>query len=171
MKMNRLNNILTILLCSLTLISCGQTEMKHKADKIGENKEVENKYTKVMSDSTNKLTNKVENLEIEYTVWGCACPNWIQTKDNIDNDTTKNFLKFHFYIEPANKTLELPIYFDASKHKLKVSGQFYEREDYPQGTIEIEGPMPKAKVFRYTKVEVIDKSDRLSNPLPVIGND
>ena len=169
--MNRLNNILTISLCSLTLISYGQPETKHKANKIGENKQVEDKFTKVISDSTNKLTNKVENLEIEYTVWGCACPNWIQTKDNRNNDTTKNFLGFHFYIEPANKTLELPIYFDAYKHKLKVSGQFYEREDYPQGTIEMEEPMPKAKVFRYTKVEVIDKSDRLSNPLPVIGND
>lgn len=169
------NNILTILLCCVTLISCGQTETKKGIDEITANNHVENNYTRVLSDPTNILTDKVENLEIEYTVWGCACPNWIQTKDNIDNDTTKNFLKLHFYIEPANKTLELPIYFDAFRHRLKVTGQFYEREDYPQGTIEMEEPMPKAKVFRYTKLEVIDKpnfkSDRLSNPLPVIGND
>ena len=147
-----MNNILTILLYSLTLISCRQTETKKKIDKLAENK-----YTKVISDSTNKLTDKIENLEIEYTVWGCACPNWIQTKDNINNDTTKNYLKLHFYIEPANNTLELPIYFDAFKHRLKITGQFYEREDYPQGTIEMEEKMPKAKVFRYTKIEVIQK--------------
>jgi len=146
------NNILTILLYSLTLISCRQTETKKKVDKLAENK-----YTKVISDSTNKLTDKIENLEIEYTVWGCACPNWIQTKDNINNDTTKNYLKLHFYIEPANNILGLPVYFDAFKHRLKITGQFYEREDYPQGTIEMEEKMPKAKVFRYTKIELIQK--------------
>lgn len=145
-----MNNILIIVLCSLVLISCGQTSIKKKVDKIEEYK-----YTKVISDSTNKLTGKVEDLEIEYTVWGCACPNWIKTRDNINNDTTKNFLQLHFYIEPAHKVLELPMYFDAFKHRLKVSGQFYEKEDYPQGTIEMEEKMPKAKVFRYTKIEVI----------------
>jgi len=154
--MIRLKNILTILLLCVAMVSCGQTETKQQADKIVKNKQVENKYTKVISDSTNKLTDKVENLEIEYTVWGCACPNWIQTKDNINIDTTKNFLKLHFYIEPANKTLELPIYFDAFRHRIKISGQFYEREDYPKGTVEMEEPMPKAKVFRYSKIEVID---------------
>ncbi len=69
----------------------------------------------------------------------------------------KNYLKLHFYIEPSDKTLELPIYFDAFRHIVKLQGQFYEREDYPQGTIEMEEKMPKAKVFRYTKLEVIDK--------------
>jgi hypothetical protein len=147
---------LTFLLCSLTIISCGQTRPKQQGDKT-EQKVTENKYVKVISDSTNKLSDKIENLEIEYTVWGCACPNWIQTKDNIDNDTTKNYLKLHFYIEPSDKTLELPIYFDAFRHRLKVTGQFYEREDYPQGTIEMEEKMPKAKVFRYTNLEVLDK--------------
>ena len=173
--MNIMKNLLTILFFSVTLVSSGQTKTKQQLDKTSSENHSEKKYNRVISDSTNKLTDKVETLEVEYTVWGCACPNWIQTKDNINNDTTKNFLKFHFYIEPANKTLELPIYFDASKHKLKVSGQFYEREDYPQGTIEMEEKMPKAKVFRYTSLEVIDKpnfkSDCLSNPLPVIGND
>lgn len=150
--MIRLKNILTILLCSSALISFAQTVAKHQNSKIEETE-----YIKVVSDSTNKLTGKIENLEIEYTVWGCACPNWIQAKDNINNDTTKNFLKLHFYIEPANNSLELPIYFDAFRHSLKVSGQFYERENYSQGTIEMEEKMPKAKVFRYTKLEVIDK--------------
>lgn len=152
-------NILTILLFSLTFVSCGQTKTNKHSDKLKQQNKVEHKYTKIISDSTNKLTDKVENIEIEYTVWGCACPNWIQTKDNKDNDTTKNYLKLHFYIEPADKSLELPIYFDAFRHRLKITGQFYEREDYPHGTIEMEEPMPKAKVFRYTKIEVLNKPD------------
>jgi hypothetical protein len=154
--MKRLNNIFTVLLFNLTLVSCGQTKTKQQIEQKELPKKVESKYDKVISDSTNKLTNKIENLEIEYTVWGCACPNWIQTKDNEDNDTTKSYLKLHFYIEPANKSLELPIYFDAFRHRLKITGQFYVREDYPQGTIEMEEKMPKAKVFKYSKIEVID---------------
>ena len=154
--MQTLKNIFTILLFSLTLVSCGQTKTKQQTEQKELQKQVDSKYDKVISDSTNKLTDKIENLEIEYTVWGCACPNWIQTKDNEDDDTTKSYLKLHFYIEPANKSLELSIYFDAFRHRLKITGQFYVKEDYPQGTVETEEKMSKAKVFRYTKIEVID---------------
>ncbi|WP_306567529.1 hypothetical protein [Flavobacterium lindanitolerans] len=154
--MNSLKNIFTILFLGLALFSCEKAKTKKRTDEVTANNQVENKHTKVISDSTNTLTDKVENLELEYTVWGCACPQWIQSKDNENSDTTKNYLKRHFYIEPADKALELPLYFDAFRHRLKVTGQFYEREDYPQGTIEMEEPMPRAKVFRYTKFEVID---------------
>ena len=115
------------------------------------------KYNKVISDSTNTLNGKIEDLEIDYTVWGCACPTWIRTRDNVRNDTIRDYLKLHFYIEPANKSLELPNRFDAFKHKLKVTGQFYQKEDYPQGTIEMEEHLPKAPVFRYTKIQVVKK--------------
>ena len=150
-------NIFTILICSLTFISFGQTETKKRIDEVTSNKQVEKKYTKVISDSTNRLTDKIEILEVQYTVWGCACPQWIQLKDTMQlNNEKTNYIDYHFYLEPAEKTLELPTHFDAFKHIIKVTGQFYEREDYPQGTIEMEEPMPKAKVFRYTKLEVID---------------
>ena len=128
-----------------------------QADNFNQQSQPEKKYTKIISDSTNKLTHKIENLEIDYVVFGCACPNWVRTQDNINSDTTKKLKDLYFYIEPADKTLELPIYFDAFRHGLKIEGHFYEREDYPQGTIEMEEPMPKAKVFRYTKIEVTDK--------------
>ena len=59
------NKILIILLCCVTLISCGQTETKKKVDEVTPNKQVEKKYTKVISDSTNILTDKIENLEVE----------------------------------------------------------------------------------------------------------
>lgn len=136
------------------IIACGlyaQTEVEKDLDETNKNK-----YTKVLSDSTNKLIDKIEELEIEYTVWGCACPNWIQTKNKSDEDLEKNTLRLHFYIEPAEDSLKLPSDFDPFKHKLIVIGQFYEREDYPQGTIEMEEPMPKAKVFRYTSFEMVE---------------
>ncbi|RYY68468.1 MAG: hypothetical protein EOO13_12220 [Chitinophagaceae bacterium] len=154
--MKRLKNIFPILLFSQTLISCGDTKTKQDIGQGALQNPVESKYDKVISDSTNKLSSKIENLDIEYTVWGCACPNWIQSKDKEDNDTSKNYLQLHFYIEPANTSLELPIYFDAFRHRLKITGQFYGREDHPQGTVKMEEEMPKAKVFRYTKLEVVD---------------
>ena len=134
-------------------ISC-TTHTKKQTDN---SNQPEKKYTKIISDSTNKLTGEIENLEVEYTVWGCACPQWIKTKNLELEDTTIKFIDLHFYIEPANRELDLPIYFDAFRHRLKLEGQFYENKDYPQGTVEMEEPMSKAKVFRYTKIEVIDR--------------
>ena len=151
-----MKKILTILLINLTLISCGQTRTNQDIKIVEQEKKVENTNIKIISDPTNKLIDKVENLKIKYTIWGCACPNWIQTKDNLNNDKMKNYLKLHFHLEPANNSLELPMYFEPSRHILKVEGQFYEKEDYPQGTIEMEEKMPKAKVFRYSNLEVID---------------
>ncbi|MCB9032910.1 MAG: hypothetical protein H6553_03655 [Chitinophagales bacterium] len=140
----------------MILVFCRQTKIKQKNNKIEQQNQTEYKYTKVISDSTNKLTNKVEDLEVSYHIIGCACPNWIRTKDEGSTDTTKTFKDLYFYIEPADSTLEIPIYFEPYRHKIKITGQFYEKEDYPRGTIEMEEPMPKAKVFRYTKLKVID---------------
>lgn len=143
--MNQRKYILLILLFSLALVSCAQT----KTDK----------HANVISDSTNRLTGKIQNLLVDYTVFGCACPTWKRKDIDNDNDTTKSFLRRHFYIEPANESLKLPIYFDPFRHFLKIKGQFYENEDYPQGTIQMEESLPKAEVFRYTELEVLDNLD------------
>jgi hypothetical protein len=148
---------LKFFLLILTIFTSCTTHTKKQTDNSNQPNQPEKKYTKIISDSTNKLTEKIENLEVEYTVWGCACPQWIQTKDLELKDTTIKFIDLHFYIEPANRELDLPIYFDAFRHRLKLEGQFYEKKDYPKGTVEMEEPMSKAKVFRYTKIEVIDR--------------
>ena len=147
-------NKLLILLLAIAQFSCVQTKKQIEPIKLIE--QAENKYNKVISDSTNTLIDKVEDLEVNYHIIGCACPNWIRTKDEENTDTTKTFKDLYIYIEPADSTLDLPIYFEPYRHKLKIRGQFYERKDYPKGTIEMEEPMPKAKVFRYTNIEVID---------------
>jgi hypothetical protein len=163
--MIHLKNILSILLFSLILISCGQTNNKQQSDEKLETKRVEKKFNKIISDSTNILTGKIENIEAEYTPWGCACPQWITTKDLEMKDTTTNFIDKHFYIEQAENSLEIPVYFDPFRHKVIFKGQFYKRKDYPQGTIEMEEPMPKAKVFRYSEIEILDKPNFKSNSI------
>lgn len=129
--------------------SCNQT----KIEKAHNN---ETSKPKNIYDSTNILTGKIENLEVEYIVFGCACPNWIRTSDLKSNSKDK-VKKTYFYIEPVDKNLELPIYFDAFRHILKIRGQFYQKEDYPKGKIANEEPLSKTKVFRYTELEVFDK--------------
>lgn len=159
--MKQFKSIFTLLLFCLTIFSCSQVKTEKPLEKVVEKKVVEKKYSKIISDSTNKLSGKIEKLEVSYTVWGCACPQWIQTKDTAhQNNPETKFIDYHFYLEPANEKLELPDYFDAFKHIVKIEGQFYEREDYPQGTIEMEEPMPKAKVFRYTKFEILENKTK-----------
>ncbi len=148
-----------ILLLLLALLSSCSTRSDKQKNNSDQHITPIPKYTKIISDSTNKLTGTIEGLEISYVIFGCNCPNWIRTKDTNNSDTTKKFRDLYFYIEPAEEGLDLPLYFEPSRHSLKIVGQFYVKEDYPQGTVEEEEPMPRAKVFRYTKLEVIDKPD------------
>lgn len=143
------------LLILLILSSCLSGPSDTKAPEADSVKSAGHKKPKVISDPTNTLTGKVEDLELEYIVWGCACANWVTVADwKIYADSG---LEEHcIFIEPADSSLELPIYFDAFRHRLKVNGQFYTKPDYPKGTIEMEEHLDKAKVFRYTKMEVIN---------------
>ena len=152
-----MKKIFTLLVLSSTLVYCGQTKTEKQVDIDVTHNQHEKKYNRVISDSTNKLSGKIENLEVEYKVFGCACANWIRTTDLNTKDSSKKFKDLYFFIEPANSHVALPVYFDAFRHYLNIKGQFYVREDYPQGTLEMEEPLAKAKVFRYTELEVLDK--------------
>jgi len=106
-----------------------------------------------MSDPTNKLTGKIETLELRYIVWGCACANWV-TPEDLRKYNDNGLDKHSIFIEPAKPELELPLYFGPARHYIKVTGQFYVKPDYPKGTEETEEQLDKAKVFRYSTIEV-----------------
>jgi hypothetical protein len=111
---------------------------------------------KDISDSTNTLNFKTETLRLNYIVWGCACANWITPSDFKKYQDDK-LAEHCIFIEPANKDLELPIYFDPERHFIKVTGQFYLRPGYPKGTILSEEHLDKAKILRYTELQIEDK--------------
>jgi hypothetical protein len=113
---------------------------------------------KDLSDPTNTLTGKTETLQLYYIDWFCACANWVTPED-----LKKGLDKHTIFIEPARPELEVPLYFDASRHMVKVTGQFYQKPDYPKGTEETEEHLDKAKVFRYTKMEVFKKDNDYSS--------
>ena len=87
---------------------------------------------------------------------GCACANWVTTAE-YDKYQDNKLAEHCIFIEPANDSLEIPLYFNAQRHKIKIKGQFYTKPDYPKGTIQTEEELEKAKVFRYTEIEVKKK--------------
>ena len=137
--------------------SCSTESNKTTSKQPGTIKAVESLTAKVISDSTNTLTGKTENLELEYIVWGCACANWV-TPTDFDKYQDNKLAEHCIFIEPASIDLQLPLYFDPGRHKIKVQGQFYIKLDYPKGTVQGEEKLEKAKVFRYTKFEVRKKN-------------
>jgi hypothetical protein len=116
---------------------------------------------KDISDSTNTLNGKIETLELEYIVWGCACANWV-THNDYKKYQNNNLVEHCIYIEPASKELAVPLYFDPGRHFIKVTGQFYSRSGYPKGPIQGEEHLNKAKVFHYTKIDVLKKDVKYS---------
>jgi hypothetical protein len=148
-----MKNFLTIL---FLFSSCSTQSDKTKYIEANTTKLIERPKPKVISDSTNTLTGKTENLELDYIVWGCACANWVTATD-FDKYQDNKLAEHCIFIEPISDSLALPIYFDASRHNIKVKGEFYTRPDYPKGTVQTEEELEKAKVFRYTEIEVVDK--------------
>ena len=116
---------------------------------------------KDISDPTNTLNGKTEILKLNYIVWGCACANWVTPADFKKYEDDK-LVEHCIFIEPAHQDLGLPMYFDPGRHFVKVEGQFYVRPDYPKGTVQSEAHLNKAKVFRYTKIDVFKKSIQYS---------
>lgn len=108
-----------------------------------------------ISDPTNTLDGKTEALELYYIVWGCACANWITPADLKKYEDNPPLAPHCIFIEPANKALEIPLYFDPARHFIRVTGQFYVKPDYPKGTIQTEETLDKARVFRYTRITVL----------------
>lgn len=104
----------------------------------------------------NTLTGKIENLELEYIVWGCACANWILPLDRVKYQNSG--LAAHcIFLEPADSSLNIPENFDAYRNKLQVKGQYYVIKGYPKGLVQGEEGIGKAKVFRYTELRMVNR--------------
>ena len=149
-----------ILVAFWSLLSCSNFANKNQeqvniveTDRISEKLFCEEKD---ISDPTNTLNGKTETLKLKYIVWGCVCANWITPAD-FEKYQDSALSEHCIFIEPASEDLELPLNFDPFEQFIQVTGQFYIKPDYPKGTMQGEQqPLNKAKVFRYTKIEVVD---------------
>ena len=142
-----------ILIISIIVFSCSEKQ-NTKIETIQEKDTSTAVRKKDISNPSNKLTGKIETLELQYIVCGCACANWVEV-DKFEKFQKNGTLREKtIFIEPAEKKLILPENFDVFKQKIMIKGQFYINPDYPKGTPETEEDLKKAPVFRYTELKI-----------------
>lgn len=103
-----------------------------------------------------KLSDTVETIELIHISWACDCADWATYADieKYANETGDSLAFYSIYIEPANPTLELPDTLGYSGDRIRFTGQFYTKRKFPLNYIPL-GNSEEARVFRYTKYEVI----------------
>lgn len=110
------------------------------------------------SDRPVKLSDKAETIEVAYINWACDCADFIETKDWKGNEAREEDCIF---IEPANPENKVPESFYSKNHfgkYLRLTGHFYTDKGIPAGYEQKTPEKPvRAKVFRYDKLEIIDK--------------
>ncbi len=111
----------------------------------------------------NILDHTVQTIELEYISLPCACAHWAMLSDIKRWEDSSYKLAGHcLFIEPAGTSLELPDTLGYPADKIRVTGQFYLREGYPRQYLTSEEQLDKARIFRYTKYEVIRSAYRSS---------
>lgn len=105
------------------------------------------------------LSNKTETIEVSYVAWACACANWLPIpRENPDAEILDTDCIF---IEAATDEVKVPeSFFDENYNskKLRITGNFYNEEGISRTYESPTSQKPdKAKVFRYTKIEVLER--------------
>ncbi|WP_421794533.1 hypothetical protein [Haliscomenobacter sp.] len=116
--------------------------------------------TPTFLDRPYKLSATTETIEVNYINWACDCANFIETKYALNDLNYEIREQDCIFIEPANAKLKLPEQYFEKDHfekNLRLTGQFYLKKGIPrfheQKTPEKPAP---ARVFRYSKFEVVD---------------
>ena len=158
LKKSRMSKLFSLLMF-MFFASCNNSKHETEIQLVKlkpEHKPLEFRRGEEMADPKNTLEVKIETLELDYVVFGCACAEWIK-KEDLEKDNGRLNIEHYFFLEPANSKLQLPDEFDAFKNRIRVTGKFYKNKDYPKGMIKGEENVERAKVFRYNKIELTTK--------------
>lgn len=102
-----------------------------------------------------KLEEKEETIKLMHISWACDCANWAKPEDiEKYNDSGDTLADLSIFIEPANKSLELPDSIGYSGDIIKLTGHFYIKKGFPKGYQSFEQPN-RARVFRYTSYKIL----------------
>ena len=92
-------------------------------------------------------------MTLKYNATSCTCAQWSETRFSNNSDNKTNY-----WLEPANEKLinadnlyngeNLPVI-------IKVTGQVITENGFPKRYLSKVGQDEAGKVFRYTKIEVI----------------
>ncbi len=119
---------------------------------------MQKKYTefKVPDKPASKSGSKIQTLILNYNAIACTCAQW-STSDKEEKIGKKNY----YWLEPADKSLiDADHLFDGTHLpvKIKVTGQVITEKGFPKNkNLSKVNEKESGKVFRYTKIEVLDK--------------
>jgi hypothetical protein len=147
---------LLILFLVITFLSCADNKVEVKDQLKDSTVDIDLKpASKLLYDSTNTLEDKIQTLELDYIVWGCACANWVTITDYKKYADSGQLASHCIFIEPADTSLKNADNIIPSEDYIKVTGQFYTRKGYPKGTYQREEQLDSARIFRYSKISVL----------------
>ena len=114
---------------------------------------------------TNSIEKKEQTIALSYITWACDCANWATIDDirkysDSDGDTLADR---SIFIEPADPSLILPVTLGYNGDLVKFTGHFYKEKGFPKGYSSDENP-DKARVFRYTKYQIIISNYKDAKP-------
>ena len=121
----------------------------------------EDKLNEYYPTYTNDLEDTIRTLDLTYIAWACQCANWATESDfkKAQEDGDKLADK-SIFVEPADSTWELPDTLGYSGDLIRFTGQYYKDKGYPKKYPKTEMQVDKAKVFRYTKYQVLQSNYR-----------
>ena len=116
------------------------------------------KHNIMFWDYPKNLSDKIETIEVSYIAWACDCANWLPIpRENPDAEIKDTDCIF---IEPATPDLEVPDSYwqgETSEKKVRLTGSYYNTKGIPKEYSFMGMKPDKAKVFRYTKMEVLER--------------
>jgi hypothetical protein len=137
----------------LFLISCVSEEAK---DKTALKEVVETPIRpKFHPTDTDELEDTIRTLDLSYVAWSCQCANWILESEHEKYQLSGRLAERTMFIEPADSNLNLPDTIGYTGDVIRYTGQFYEDKGYPKNYPVTEMNPEKARVFRYTKYEIL----------------
>lgn len=107
----------------------------------------------------NRLVEKEQTIELSYIAWACDCASWATLEDirKYHDNSGDTLADLSIFIEPADTSLSLPDTLGYNGDIIKFTGQFYKEKGFPKEYRSQEKP-DKARVFRYTKYQVIESN-------------
>jgi len=105
------------------------------------------------------LSDTIETIDVSYITWACDCANWLPLpRKNPDAEILDTDCIF---IEPASPNLEVPDSYwqgETSKKKVRLTGSYYKTKGIPSDySMNTDIKPDKALVFRYTKIEIVNR--------------
>jgi hypothetical protein len=113
-------------------------------------------------DRPTKLETKKETIEVTYVNWACDCADFLETKFYKNNPDYEAKEDDCIFIEPSEPSLTIPESYYSDDHFnkiLRLTGHYYKNKGIPTSyEMKTVGEKPeKAKVFRYDKIEMIER--------------